>query len=96
MLNDPVIYGKEKHQYWPTLLLPHVGKRVIAVDFSSNFAHCGFVTRTGYIDSECFLCGPGMRPSIRGRTVGRAELFDRLLSEYPDHFEWLLWHPELL
>lgn len=29
-------------------------------------------------------------------TVSKEEFFDLLRDRFPDHFEWLLWHPELL
>lgn len=29
-------------------------------------------------------------------TLKKGEFFDWLQEEYPDHFEWFLWHPELM
>ena len=30
------------------------------------------------------------------QTVSKSECIDLIMAHYPDHFEWLLWHPEWL
>jgi hypothetical protein len=31
-----------------------------------------------------------------GPYINRGQFCDRLKTEYPEHFEWFLWHPEYL
>jgi hypothetical protein len=31
---------------------------------------------------------------MRHYDMSRGEFFDRMSAEYPDHLEWLMWHPE--
>lgn len=48
--------------------------------------------------SYCFVWDGSMSHGYRGyRTdITREELIDCIKEKYPDHFEWLLFHPELM
>lgn len=99
MISEPIILAAERNPDWPTILESYIGQRIIAVGWDNRWVQCGAVSSVGYIDSEdeCWLyVKGGGSHSVKGEKVTKEALFDVLSTEYPDHFEWLLFHPELL
>lgn len=97
MTDDPFIYGTKVYERWPPLLLPYRNKRVIVVGFENEWIHCGFVGSSGHIESDCFYHARGdLMSEFKGREMKMEQWLDKMSVEFPDHFEWLLFHPELL
>lgn len=98
MVNDPVITSNEDWPNWPAILKDYVGQRVIVIAKDNYWVQCGVVDGEFTIkqENELWLNSPNNCGRFGGDTVTNEEFLDIMKERYPEHLDWLLFHPELL
>lgn len=98
MIAEPIIYAPIRYPDWPEVLNLFFGQRIIVIGYDNSWVQCGTVDCDGYVvdGNECWMYSSGGYCSAGGIKVTKEELIDMMSEKYPDHLEWLLFHPELL
>lgn len=103
MIDDP-IQLQNGRQSFLDLCAANIGGRIFIRETNDEY---DFITHAGipsdYNPNEfdgivrlfrAENCGVSMWYQVDSDAVGQAEFFDNVMERYPDHFEWLLYHPE--
>lgn len=94
MISCPIIH-EDSNISWRKQLGKYNGKSVIVIGEGNRWVQAGVVTVTGYIHPELFVIGQ-YNYRLKGQIKTKEQIIDALRTGYPDYFEFLLFHPELM
>ena len=98
LVNDPVITTNEDWPDWTSIIKDYVGQRVIVTAKDNYWIQCGVIDEEFTIkeENELWLNSSNNCGRFGGDTVTNEEFLDIMKERYPEHLDWLLFHPELL
>jgi len=97
-MTDPVVWAQEEHPHWPDLFRQYIFRDIIIVGHNNSFVRSGMVSDNLYVNNldENWTISKNWSSRIKGENRDKEDVLDYIRDEFPEHFEWLLWHPELL